>query len=204
MGMREQFQVAVVVGEGLIERSLMHSSLSRVARTVTEAANAIEAGQLAHASPVLFVASIEDPDLESVWSRHVALPGSCGSVLMTTGPTEPLSIARLAAVGPTLHLPAPFDVERFDRILSQNFGRHTTLVTLAQLIVGQGSMIVATRILRDGMFLEAMRRTFGNRMAAAELLQIDRREVQRMAKRLLPSSVVATAPSSHPQINLQK
>ena len=108
-------------------------------------------------------------------------------------------IARLALLGPVLHVPAPVDGDRLEAQLARLGGRQVTLAALAKGIVGQGSITRATTILREGMFFEAMRRTLGNRMAAAELLQIDRRAVQRMAKLLeLPARFGSELTDSRP------
>ena len=131
------------------------------------------------------------------------MDGNSGSVLVTVGSIDTARITRLVLIGPVIHMPEAFDGARLELQLTRLFGKHVTLASLAQSIVGQGSLTIAMRILREGMFLEAMRRTMGNRMAAAELLQIDRRAVQRMAKQLeLPARFAPENFSEHESLTL--
>jgi hypothetical protein len=197
MGIRERFEWSAIISENQTLRVAARSAIAHVAKQVYEARSCIETPQvLGPSGSSLVLAELEDPELPAFWQRHLAQPGTAGSMLVTVGVPDATRIARLALLGPVFHVPAPIDPERLEAHLARLFGRQITLLSLAQSIVGQGSITRATCILREGMFLEAMRRTLGNRMAAAELLQIDRRAVQRMAKLLdLPARLPALTES---------
>jgi hypothetical protein len=60
-------------------------------------------------------------------------------------------------------------------------------LALARELVGRVSLKQATRILRSAMGSEALTRTRGSRRAAAFLLGVDRRYVQRIARDAQPS-----------------
>ena len=166
---------------------------------VYDVASCTELQRIASGGASLLLAQIDDPELGSFWQQHLGQAGSAGSILVTLGVPDAARIARLALLGPVLHVPAPVDGDRLEAQLARLGGRQVTLAALAKGIVGQGSITRATTILREGMFFEAMRRTLGNRMAAAELLQIDRRAVQRMAKLLeLPARFGSELTDSRP------
>jgi len=61
-------------------------------------------------------------------------------------------------------------------------------LALARELVGRVSLKQATRILRTAMGAEALTRTRGSRRAAAFLLGVDRRYVQRIARDVAGSS----------------
>lgn len=189
MGLRERFQSALIISPMPSLTAIARPALNAVAKNVFQVRSCDEAEQTLIGGSTLLLAELRQPALEGFWQRLCA-DGNSGSVLVTVGAVDAALITRLVLAGPVLHVPEAMQPGVLEAHLSRIFGKHVTLASLAQSIVGQGSLTIATRILREGMFLEAMRRTLGNRMAAAELLQIDRRAVQRMAKQLeLPARV---------------
>lgn len=190
MGLRERFQSAVVISPTAPLAAAAQPALNAVAKKVFEVRSCGEAEQVLLGGSTLLLTELQQPALEQLW-RRLCVDGNSGSVLVTVGPVDAARITALVLIGPVIHVPEPINTARLEEHLARLFGKHVTLASLAQSIVGQGSLTIATRILREGMFLEAMQRTLGNRMAAAELLQIDRRAVQRMAKQLeLPARFV--------------
>ena len=58
----------------------------------------------------------------------------------------------------------------------------SAILELARHLVGSIDMVKAQRLLRMAMHGEALKRTRGSRRAAAKLLGVDRRYVQRLAE----------------------
>jgi ActR/RegA family two-component response regulator len=120
--------------------------------------------------------------------------------LVAIGPSVPGSAAfRLASIGVTAFLDLPIDEERVERCLRALVAPPDLLIHAARMEVGARDLKQAQRAVRLSMCDEALVRTAGSRRAAARLLGVDRRAVQKIAEELpAPHPVRPWAPKRPP------
>jgi DNA-binding NtrC family response regulator len=107
------------------------------------------------------------------------------ALLIAVGPSVPGSAAfRLAAVGVTAFLDLPVDEERVNACLRSLSEPSDLLIHAARVEVGTRDLKQAQRVVRLSMCQEALDRAGGSRRAAARLLGVDRRAVQKIAVEL--------------------
>lgn len=93
-------------------------------------------------------------------------------------------VFRLAAAGVAAYLDEPFTVADVVSCLEETAPPERRLVHIAGLEVGLRDMKEAQRVLRLSMCAEALRQSGGSRRAAARVLGVDRRAVQKIAEEL--------------------
>ncbi len=105
--------------------------------------------------------------------------------LVAIGPSVPGSaVFRLASVGVTAFLDLPLDEGRVQRCLMALAGPGDLLKHAARHEVGGRNLKQAQRVVRLTMCEEALARAGGSRRAAARMLGVDRRAVQKIAREL--------------------
>jgi DNA-binding NtrC family response regulator len=127
------------------------------------------------------------------------------ALLVAIGPPVPGSAAfRLASLGVTAFLDLPLVEERV-RACLRALGQPTDLlIHAAKVEVGVRDLKQSQRVVRLSMCEEALSRTHGSRRAAARLLGVDRRAVQKIAEdlvdegRLSAVSADVAAPTATP------
>jgi DNA-binding NtrC family response regulator len=107
------------------------------------------------------------------------------ALLVAVGPSVPGSAAfRMAAVGVAAFLDMPVDEERVSACLRSLAEPSDLLIRAARVEVGARGLKQAQRVVRLSMCQEALDRAGGSRRAAARLLGVDRRAVQKIAVEL--------------------
>ena len=121
------------------------------------------------------------------------------ALLVAIGASLPGSAAfRLAAAGVTAFLDLPIDAEQVSNCLRSLAQPADLLIHAARVEVGQRDLKQAQRVVRLSMCQEALNRANGSRRAAARLLGVDRRAVQKIAvelARVAPPAAAAAASS---------
>jgi hypothetical protein len=117
--------------------------------------------------------------------------------LVAFGPPIGTSLAfRLAALGVAAYLSEPFVDSDVASCVEEMAPPGQRLVSTARLEVGLRDMKEAQRVLRLSMCAEALRLSGGSRRAAARVLGVDRRAVQKIAEELKETvDVPAFAPA---------
>lgn len=91
-------------------------------------------------------------------------------------------VARLVQEGADAYVEKPVDAAGIERILADSIDSELLCRRMARLLVGRLGLKAAISTLRGTMNTEALRRTGSSRRAAARVLEVDRRYVQRMVE----------------------
>jgi DNA-binding NtrC family response regulator len=119
------------------------------------------------------------------------------ALLVAIGASLPGSAAfRLAAAGVTAFLDLPIDEEQVANCLRSLAQPADLLIHAAKVEVGLRDLKQAQRVVRLSMCQEALTRANGSRRAAARLLGVDRRAVQKIAVELARVASVPASPAA--------
>jgi DNA-binding NtrC family response regulator len=167
---------------------------------VTIADSAEEGVRLARGSvdAILFDLTLER--VEKMRVERALRRANPTALLVAVGASLPGSAAfRLAAAGVTAFLDLPLDEEQVAKCLRSLAQPADLLIHAAKEEVGLRDLKQAQRVVRLSMCQEALARAGGSRRAAARLLGVDRRAVQKIAVELArvapPAAVTAKAPA---------
>lgn len=168
-------------------------------------ASSVQAAQreLVHA-PELIVTELCFPQGDCVALLQAARKLTPAPLIVAMSARAPRELVAQAMLeGAELYIEKPADpIALQERLRELRVDANAVYRRLARLLVGRVGLKEAQEMLRGCMNSEALERTRGSRRAAATLLGVDRRYVQRLARKLAEESETFTPPGGSELVGL--